>query len=62
MESTLKMFQNERFGEKRAVAIDGEPWFVAADVCGALGIGNPRVAIDRLHADDVSKTDTIDKL
>lgn len=26
----------------------GEPWFVAADVCAALGIANPRDAVSRL--------------
>lgn len=27
----------------------GEPWFVAADVCAALGISNPRDAVSRLR-------------
>lgn len=29
----------------RIVVIDGEPWFVAADVCRALGYKNPRDAV-----------------
>jgi hypothetical protein len=29
----------------------GEPWFVAADVCHGLGIGNPRQAMTRLDKD-----------
>jgi prophage antirepressor-like protein len=33
---------------------DGEPWFVAADVCRCLGIGETHVAMRRLHADDKS--------
>ena len=30
----------------------GEPWFVAADVCAVLGIGNPTDALQRLDADE----------
>ncbi|EAU0370578.1 hypothetical protein CAV59_15660 [Salmonella enterica] len=29
----------------RTVTIDNEPWFVAKDVCDALGIGNPNVNV-----------------
>jgi anti-repressor protein len=46
----------------RAVTKNGEPWFVAADVCNVLGIGNSRDAMGRLPAtmrDDVGITDTI---
>lgn len=31
---------------------NGEPWFVAADVCRALDIGNPTQAIARLDSDE----------
>lgn len=31
---------------------DGEPWFVAADVCRALEIGNPSDALGRLDSDE----------
>lgn len=37
----------------RTVMRDGEPWFVAADVCAALGIGNPRQAVSNLDDDEV---------
>lgn len=33
-----KTFENEHFGKLRVVENDGEPWFVAKDVCDALGI------------------------
>lgn len=38
----------------------GQPWFVAADVCSVLGIGNPRQAMSRLDDDEkgVISTDT----
>lgn len=32
--------------------MDGEPWFVAADVCRALGIGDSRTATARLDDDE----------
>src|SRR5260364_308348 len=42
------------FEEKplRAVVIDGEPWFVAADVCAALEISNPSMALRVLDDDE----------
>jgi prophage antirepressor-like protein len=36
----------------RTVARDGEPWFVAADVCEALDIGNVTNALKRLDDDE----------
>ena len=34
----LQIFRNEQFGEIRTTVQNGEPWFVAADVCKALDI------------------------
>ena len=34
----LKVFTNPTFGSIRTLSIDGEPWFVASDVCKALDI------------------------
>ncbi|QZA80851.1 BRO-N domain-containing protein [Deefgea piscis] len=31
---------------------DGEVWFVAADVCAALGLANPTMAVQRLDDDE----------
>lgn len=44
----------------RVVMTDGEPWFVAADVCALLTIGNNRMAMERLDEDEkgVSSIDT----
>ena len=44
----------------RTVMRDGEPWFIAADVCEALDIGNNRQAVARLDDDEkgVTTTDT----
>ena len=48
----LQTFKNETFGEVRTVMRDGEPWFVAADVCRALDIGNTSMALERLDNDE----------
>lgn len=56
----LQIFQNQDFGELRIEMKNGEPWFVAADVCRALDISNSRDAVNRLDADEkgVVLTDT----
>ena len=40
---------------------DGDPWFIASEVCAALEIRNPRDAVSRLDDDEkgVGKTDTL---
>lgn len=51
----IQTFQNEEFGLIRAASIDGEPWFVAKDVCDALELTNPSVAIRSLDEDERAK-------
>lgn len=51
-------FQFEKINV-RVVVVDGEPWFVAADVCAALGIGNTTDALRRLD-DDEQALDSIE--
>lgn len=41
----------------RTVLIEGEVWFVAADVCAILDISNSRDAVSRLDEADVGSTD-----
>lgn len=48
----LKIFENHQFGEIRVIEQDGEPWFVAADVCRALGLEQITRAMDRLDDDE----------
>ncbi|MFR8011265.1 MAG: Bro-N domain-containing protein [Clostridia bacterium] len=54
----LQVFENAEFGEVRTVAIDNEPWFVAADVCRALEIKNSADAIRRLDDDEKMTIDS----
>lgn len=50
--TAITAFTNTEFGEVRTMMRDGEPWFVAADVCRALEIGNPSQAVSRLDEDE----------
>lgn len=52
MSAVAQVFEFESI-ELRTVVIDGEPWFVAADVCAALNIGNTRQAVSYLDDDEV---------
>lgn len=48
----VTIFRKDEFGAVRAVTLEGEPWFVAADVCRALGLGNSSDVIKRLDEDE----------
>lgn len=48
----LKIFNNSTFGNVRVIKQNGEPWFVAKDVCDCLDISNSRQALSRLDNDE----------
>ena len=48
----MQVFSSHQFGEIRAIQKDGAPWFVAADVCRALGLEQVSRAMDRLDDDE----------
>ena len=50
MENKITAFENEEFGAVRTVSIDGEPWFVANDICAILEID--RTQTRRLEDDE----------
>lgn len=55
-EITTLQFNNDQFGQLRAIQDEsGEPWFVAVDVCNALGLANPSVSVNSLDFDERSK-------
>lgn len=59
--SNIQVFENSEFGKIRAMrGEDGEPMFVAKDICAALEIKNSRDALARLDDDEkgVVLTDT----
>ena len=51
----MQVFEREEFGQIRTVTRDGEPWFVAVDVCRALEHSNVSSALERLDDDERSK-------
>lgn len=60
-DSDVTLFEFERM-VVRVVFIDGNPWWVAKDVCDVLGHSNHKVALQALDRDEVRKvylTDTL---
>lgn len=57
---TNRIFEHPEFGKVRTVMIDGEPWFVAADVCKALSISNSRDSVGKLDNDEKMTVDLTD--
>ena len=51
----LMAFENAAFGTIRAMSDGGEPWFVAKDVCDALGLSNTSVSVAALDDDERTK-------
>lgn len=52
--SDIRVFQNDKFGLVRTIDRDGEPWFLASDICIALGLSNTTEALRALDPDERS--------
>lgn len=62
MGKEIQVFKGE-FGQIRTVLVDGEPWFVAKDICDSLGYSKPRNAVaQHVDSDDALKQGVIDSL
>lgn len=48
----IMTFNNPEFGEIRTTQINGEPWFVAVDVCRALDLSDTSKTLERLDDDE----------
>lgn len=61
MNNKPSVFKFESDSAIRAIIIDGNPWFFAADVCRAIGVVNHRDAVRKLDDDEkgVGSTDTL---
>lgn len=64
--SQVQLFSHPDLGELKATIRNGEPWFLAGDVCRALGIKNARDAVNEIGkklktagAKDVGIADTL---
>ncbi|HED2372731.1 TPA: BRO-like protein [Citrobacter freundii] len=51
-QKNTSVFSFESQADIRTIIIDGEPWFIALDVCNALGISNNRDALLKLDDDE----------
>lgn len=56
----VTVFENPEFGKVRVVEKDGEPWFVANDVCRILNISNTKDGMKTLDDDEKTGVDIID--
>lgn len=54
--NALQIFNNSQFEEIRTTVIDGEPWFIAKDVCDCLELTNSRKSLQRLDDDEKGVT------
>ena len=54
--NAMQIFENQNFGKIRTTIEDSQPWFVAADVCKALGLGDTSTAVSRLDDDERGAT------
>lgn len=53
--SDMVLFQKAELGRVRCFVIEGEPWFVANDVCEMLGLSNVTMALSTMSDDERSK-------
>ena len=60
MENKIITFENEEFGSVRTMLINGEPVFVANDVCRVLDIQNPKDAVRNMDSDEKLGVDIAD--
>jgi prophage antirepressor-like protein len=49
MSHQLISFENQEIGEIKGLIIDGEPWFLAGQVCRCLGIKNTSQAVEQIE-------------
>ena len=55
-EQGFEIFENEQVGQIRVVMRDGEPWFVAADVCTFFGVTNRNRVMQQVDEQDKGGT------
>lgn len=61
--SSLRVFNNQEFGQVRSMMIDGEPYFVGKDVAEILGYVNASKALaDHVDDDDKLNNETLSSL
>ncbi len=58
----MKIYEDHERDQFRVIDREGEPWFVLADVCRKLEIGNPSDAAKRLDEDEKDALDITDPI
>lgn len=58
--SEIVPFDFDGYPVRVIMDLEGNPWWVVADVCAVLGIANPSDAVRRLHTDDLGSTEVVD--
>ena len=62
-QSSIIPFTFENSSTIRTESVNGQPWFLANDLCNVLGYSNPWKTIkDHVFADDLTKREVIDSL
>jgi anti-repressor protein len=56
--NSLEVFRHDKFGQIRAVDIDGTAWLVGKDAAAALGYTNTRDSLSR-HVDEEDRADVV---
>lgn len=57
MNAEIQTFPFKNASVRTLTDEDGEPWFVAKDVCDILGLSNPSVAVASLDEDEAAQID-----
>lgn len=60
--NAAQTYEHEQFGKIRVIEKEGNPWFIAKDICLALGLRNVTQAIQKLDEDEVTSSKVIDSL
>lgn len=60
--NTVQTYEHKQFGRIRVVEEEDNPWFIAKDICLALGLRNVTQAIQKLDEDEVTSSKVIDSL
>lgn len=60
MSRAMEVFTSDEFGKVHTLERNGEPWFVAVDVCRALDLANVSQALSRLDEEEKSTIITND--
>lgn len=60
--NAVQTYEHKQFGRIRVVEEEDNPWFIAKDICLALGLRNVTQAIQKLDEDEVTSSKIIDSL